>query len=36
MNRKLARNNVRLAWAICGAALVLFGLTFVVAALYIS
>jgi hypothetical protein len=36
MTRRLARKNIRTALIVCGICMLMFGLTFVVAALYIS
>lgn len=36
MNRKLARKNLRMALILGGISLVMFGLTFLAAAIYIS
>ena len=36
MTRRLARKNIRTGIVVCGICMVMFGLTFVVAAIYVS
>jgi hypothetical protein len=36
MNRRLARKNIRTGWIVAAICMLMFGLTFVVAAAYVS